>query len=51
MQPVVVVVNNSNNVKNRLAKHQLQTYLHEIFVELKEIRKLDVCSFWRKIRA
>ena len=24
--------------------------ISEILVELKEIRKLDVCSFWRKIR-
>ena len=49
MQPVVVVVNNNNNVMTWLATHYLQTYLKSWW-NSKEIRKLDVCSFWRKIR-
>ena len=47
MQPVVVVFNNSINVMTCLAT-PLVANISEILVEVKEIQKLDVCSFTAK---
>ena len=47
LQPVVVVVNNSNNVTDQ-TRDTLVADISEILVEVKEIRKLDVCSFCAK---
>ena len=50
MQPVVRGCGQQQQQPNDLTSDTIVANISEILVELKGIRKLDICSFWSKIR-